>query len=73
MEGELTNEVIRGITGFWVGRVDSIHLIRFDILCNGQGGNETERSTRKAWLAYKHLDARTTVISAPLLSNLHGR
>lgn len=29
----LTNEVIRGVTGFWVGRVDSINLIRFHILC----------------------------------------
>lgn len=34
---ELTNEVIRGIAGFWIGRVDSIHLIWFHVLCNRQG------------------------------------
>lgn len=34
---QITNEVIRGIAGFWIGRVDSINLIRFHILCNGQG------------------------------------
>lgn len=37
VEGELTNEVIRGITGFWVSRVDSINLIWFHVLCNRQG------------------------------------
>lgn len=37
VEGKLTDEVIRGITGFWVGRVDSINLIRLHILCNRQG------------------------------------
>lgn len=35
--GKLTNEVIRGITGFWVSRVDSIHLIRLHVLCKRQG------------------------------------
>lgn len=33
VEEALTNEVIRGITGFWIGRVDSINLIWFHILC----------------------------------------
>lgn len=32
----LTDEVIRGVTGFWVGRVGSINLIWFHILCKKQ-------------------------------------
>lgn len=36
-EDEFINEVIRGITGFWIGGVDFINWIWFDIFCNRQG------------------------------------
>lgn len=55
MAGELTNEVVRGITGFWVSGVDSIHLIGFHILCNTTGSGGTERSTCECCLALKVL------------------
>ena len=42
---ELTNEVIRGIAGLWVGRVDSINLVWLHILCNRPGRKGTKRST----------------------------
>ena len=45
--GELTNEVIRGIAGLGVRRVDSINLVWLHILCNRQGRNETKRSACK--------------------------
>lgn len=39
---ELTDEIIRGIAGFWIHGVDSINLTWFHILCNIEG---RERNT----------------------------
>lgn len=52
-EDELTNEVIRRIAGFWIGRVDSIHLIWFHILCNRQGGEPNREVNRQVTFGLK--------------------